>query len=229
MKNNLFEDNNINKGQRNALLEILIKKGITDAAVLKAMQIIPRHLFLPKEFQSHAYEDKAFPIDENQTISQPYTVAYQTSLLEIKPGDKVLEIGTGSGYQAMVLALLGANLHSVERHAVLHQKSKIMFSEITKHFIFNIPILPYFYLADGSVGLKNEAPFDKIIVTAAAPAIPKTLVEQLKIGGIMVIPVGKSQESQRMVKLVKTSATKFDHQVLSQFSFVPLLGENGWQ
>jgi protein-L-isoaspartate(D-aspartate) O-methyltransferase len=214
------EDSYKNKGARKKLLELLRQKGITDDNVLKAMDNIQRHLFFNKTFESHAYEDKAFPIGEGQTISQPYTVAYQTQLLQIDKGDKVLEIGTGSGYQTCVLAHLGASVYSIERHAALSDKAKTMLAH------FNLKAI--LMCGDGTKGWPQHAPFNKIIVTAGAPVVPKQLAAQLAIGGLMVIPVGNEKEQQMMTIVRKTEKT-FEKIILETFRFVPLIGENGWK
>ncbi|MBC7425913.1 MAG: protein-L-isoaspartate(D-aspartate) O-methyltransferase [Bacteroidia bacterium] len=208
------------KGMRRKLSESLKTKGIHNAAVLKAIDEIPRHLYLPAEFEGHAYDDKAFPIGEGQTISQPFTVAYQTQLLNIKPGDKVLEIGTGSGYQASVLHFIGAVVYSIERVESLLTK--------TAKLLKSLNVTVHTKVGDGTKGWTEAAPFDKIIVTAGAPSVPKTYITQLKIGGILVIPVGKSENIQKMVMITKTGADTFDTKVLDDFQFVPLIGENGW-
>jgi protein-L-isoaspartate(D-aspartate) O-methyltransferase len=181
---------------------------------------VPRHFFFSKEFEEFAYDDKAFPIDESQTISQPYTVAYQSELLQVQRGMRVLEIGTGSGYQASVLAEMGAEVYTIERHKVLHEKAKKMLAEMGYSHI-------HFFLGDGTQGLPNSAPFDRIIVTAGAPAVPKTLVQQLKEGGILVIPVGSSQ-TQKMLRITKLPGGETKTETFSDFAFVPLLGEEGW-
>jgi protein-L-isoaspartate(D-aspartate) O-methyltransferase len=198
---------------RKRLIATLREKGISDEKVLSVMEALPRHFFLDKAFEDHAYDDKAFPIGNEQTISQPYTVAYQTSLLEIKHREKVLEIGTGSGYQAAVLAMLGARLYSVERQEVLFQKAKLQLADL------GLSVRCYF--KDGSKGLPEFAPFDKIIVTAGAPVIPDALKNQLKIGGILIIPVGDAV--QTMIKVTKVSETAFEEEKLDNFRFVPFL------
>jgi len=213
------EDSYKNKGARKKLVEMLADKGITDKSVLNAMQKIPRHFFFDKTFESHAYEDKAFPIGEGQTISQPYTVAYQTQLLHVHKNDKVLEIGTGSGYQTCVLSELGANVYSIERHESLSKKAAVMLT----HFGYKANLL----FGDGTKGWPEEAPFDKIIVTAGAPVVPKQLAAQLAIGGIMVIPVGDAVV-QQMLTIVRKSEKSFEKIVMDNFKFVPLIGEHGW-
>ena len=202
------------KGLRKQLVATLVTKGITDSAVLEAIGSIPRHLFMDSSFLDHAYQDKAFPIAASQTISQPYTVAFQSELLEVKSGDKVLEIGTGSGYQTAVLCLLGAHVYSIERQLELFKKTSKFLPKIgyvAKRLIFG----------DGYIGLKEEAPFDSIIVTAGAPFVPKPLLSQLKIGGRLVIPVG--DKDQIMTLYIRKAATEFEKHELGNFKFVPLL------
>jgi len=201
-------------GQRNKLVETLQEKGITDKNVLEAIRVIPRHLFLEKGAENHAYIDKAVQIGSGQTISQPYTVAFQTQLLEIKKNDKVLEIGTGSGYQASVLAQMGVKIYSIERHKPLFLKSK----EILKKLNYNVNTV----LGDGFIGLPDLMPFDKIIITCGAPEIPSKLLLQLKIGGIMVVPVEKD-DNQDMLKIKKVSEKDFEISSHGKFMFVPML------
>lgn len=215
-----YEDTYRHKGLRKKLVDLLRTKGITDENVLAAINNIPRHYFLDSAFDEIAYEDRAFPIAANQTISQPYTVAYQTQLLQIKPLDKVLEIGTGSVYQATVLAEMGAKVFTIERQKELFDK--------TKSFIFKTQYsnLKFFY-GDGYEGLPTYGPFDKIIITAAAPFVPPKLIQQLKIGGFMVIPVDEG-EHQRMLRLTKKNDGSFSEEAFENFSFVPMLtGKNG--
>lgn len=215
-----YEDTYRHKGLRKKLIDVLRDKGITDENVLKAINTIPRHYFLDSAFDEIAYEDRAFPIAAEQTISQPYTVAYQTQLLQIKPFDKVLEIGTGSIYQATVLAEMGVKAFTIERQKELFDK--------TKHFIFKkeYPNLKFFY-GDGYEGLPTYGPFDKIIITAAAPFIPPKLIEQLKVGGFMVVPVDEGAH-QRMVRLTKCADGGYTEETFENFSFVPMLaGKNG--
>jgi protein-L-isoaspartate(D-aspartate) O-methyltransferase len=217
---NKFEDTYRHKGLRKKLTELLKEKGITDANVLAAINNIPRHFFLDSAFDEIAYENRAFPITDGQTISQPYTVAYQTQLLQIKPFDKILEIGTGSIYQASVLAEMGAKVFTIERQKNLFEK--------TKNFIFKAkyPNLKFFF-GDGYEGLPTYAPFDKVIITAAAPFIPPKLLEQLKPGGIMVIPVDEGDQ-QRMLRITKNADSGITEEAFENFSFVPMLtGKNG--
>ncbi len=196
-------------------------KGIKDINILAAIRSIPRHFFLDIAFEEHAYEDKAFPIDEKQTISQPYTVAFQTELLGVKKREKVLEIGTGSGYQSAVLSYLGARLYTIERHEQLYKKAKAMFRSLGLMGIRS-------FFRDGYKGLGEFAPFDKILVTAGANQIPEALKEQLKIGGILVIPVG-DRASQTMLRITKTGENEFRKEIFGKFRFVPLLeGKNLW-
>ncbi|MCL6260277.1 protein-L-isoaspartate(D-aspartate) O-methyltransferase [Aquiflexum sp. TKW24L] len=215
-----LEDSYRHKGQRKELVKIIRKKGIKDEAVLNAINTLPRHFFFDSALDSHAYEDKAFPIGEGQTISQPYTVAFQTELLNIKPGDKVLEIGTGSGYQGAILHLLGADVHTIEYQKKLFDR--------TKKFMGKLGIQLHFYFGDGSKGMPEQAPFDKILVTAGAPVVPNSLLKQLKVGGILVIPVG-DRRTQKMMKLTKISDTKIEQEEFDNFAFVPLLGMEGWK
>lgn len=213
------DDNYLHKGLRRDLVNLLREKGITDERVLEAINSIPRHFFLDPAFERIAYEDRAFPITANQTISQPYTVAYQSQLLEIKKFDKVLEIGTGSAYQACVLAELGALVFSIERQKALYDYVGGFF------FMKNYPHIKRFY-GDGFQGLPTYGPFDKVIVTAAAPFIPPKLIEQLKPGGIAVIPVG-DDNGQKMLRITKDAAGNVKEETLGDFSFVPMLeGKN---
>lgn len=202
------------EGLRNQLVSVLKEKGITDKNVLEAIQRVPRHLFLDSSFSDYAYQDKAFQIAAGQTISQPYTVAFQSQLLEIKKGHKVLEIGTGSGYQTSVLCVLGANVYSVERQIQLFKQTSALLPKLgirPKHLSFG----------DGYKGLPNHAPFDSIIVTAGAPIIPKPLMAQLKIGGRLVIPLG--EDKQIMTLLIRKNETQFEKHEFGEFRFVPLL------
>lgn len=211
-----LEDAYLHKGLRKQLVAQLKEKGITDNQVLEAIGTIPRHFFLDSAFDKIAYEDRAFPIAANQTISQPYTVAYQTQLLQIKTGDMVLEIGTGSMYQSSVLAAMGAQVYTIERQKQLFDKtSKFVFKETYPNI--------HFYFGDGFEGLPEIAPFDKILITAAAPQIPEKLWEQLKIGGVMVIPVDESDTVQRMLRLTKKKDGTEKRESFDEFSFVPML------
>jgi protein-L-isoaspartate(D-aspartate) O-methyltransferase len=199
---------------RNKLADGISAKGIADRKVLDAIRAIPRHLFMDSSFEGHAYQDKAFPIAAGQTISQPYTVAFQTELLQVHPKDKILEIGTGSGYQAAVLLHLGAHVYTIERQLELFKRTNLFFKKMgyrPKKFIFG----------DGYKGLPEEAPFNGIIVTAGAPEIPKSLMAQLKVGGRLVIPVG--QDEQIMTLIVRRSEKEFERHELGTFRFVPLL------
>jgi protein-L-isoaspartate(D-aspartate) O-methyltransferase len=214
-----YEDTYRHKGLRRQLVEVIRRKGITDERVLNAILHLPRHFFMDSAFDKIAYEDRAFPIGEDQTISQPYTVAYQSQLLELKPFDKVLEIGTGSAYQACILAEMGAQVYTIERQKKLFETNK-QFA-----FIKKFPNIKFFF-GDGYEGLPTYAPFDKVIVTAAAPHIPPRLVEQLKPGGRMVIPVGEGSV-QQMLRLTLREDGGFIEEVFDNFSFVPLLsGKN---
>jgi protein-L-isoaspartate(D-aspartate) O-methyltransferase len=209
------EDTYRHKGLRKKLVDTIKNKGITDEKVLHAIERIPRHFFLDSAFDEVAYEDKAFPIAEKQTISQPYTVAYQTQLLEVKSFDKVLEIGTGSAYQACVLADMGAQVYTIERQKKLFDSNKNF------AFIRKYPNIKFFY-GDGYEGLPTFAPFDKVLITAAAPDIPKKLVDQMKSGGMMVIPVGTG-EVQVMKRYIKLPDGSLTEEVYDRFSFVPML------
>ncbi len=204
------------KGLREKLVEEVKSKGITDNKVLEALMDVPRHFFLDSAFGDRAYEDRAFPIGEGQTISQPYTVAYQTQLLEIKPFSKVLEIGTGSAYQAVVLVKLGAMVYSIERQKKLFDNNKLF------TYLKSFPSLKLFY-GDGYEGLPTYAPFDRVLITAAAPFIPPKLIEQLKVGGKMVIPVG-DDKGQRMMRITKLEGGELKEELFDHFQFVPMLG-----
>ncbi|MFZ6663123.1 protein-L-isoaspartate(D-aspartate) O-methyltransferase [Peijinzhouia sedimentorum] len=213
------EDSYRHRGLRKTLVKTIKEKGIKDPAVLNAIGKVPRHNFFDPAFVEHAYEDKAFPIGEGQTISQPYTVAFQTELLNLKPGSKVLEVGTGSGYQACILLELGCTVYTIEYNKKLYER--------TRKFLPKMGYRPHFFQGDGTLGLPQFAPFDGIIVTAGAPFIPKNLIEQLKIGGRLVIPIG-DRSSQTMICLHKESDTKLSKEEYHNFSFVPLLGKDGW-
>lgn len=210
------EDTYRHKGLRKKLVDIVRGKGITDEKVLQAIGNIPRHYFLDSAFDELAYADRAFPIGEGQTISQPYTVAYQTQLLEIKPFDKVLEIGTGSAYQAVVLAEIGVQVYTIERQKKLFDQNK------TFGFLKKYPSIKFFY-GDGYEGLPTYGPFDKVLITAAAPGIPQKLIDQLKSGGMMVIPVGGG-DVQQMMRITKLPGGALKEEVFDNFSFVPMLG-----
>lgn len=213
-KGNQVKDTYRHKGMRKRLISELRKKGISDERVLAAMEALPRHFFLDQAFEEQAYLDKPFPIGCEQTISQPYTVAYQTVLLGVEKRDKVLEIGTGSGYQAALLAMLGARVYTVERQEALYARAKALLKELG---LGNVRC----YLRDGSKGLPEFAPFDKIIVTAGAPEVPPPLLEQLAIGGSLVIPVG--EVAQRMHLITRRSETEYEDLPLANFRFVPFL------
>lgn len=211
-----YEDTYRHKGLRKKLVDIVRKKGITDEKVLAAIENIPRHFFLDSAFDEVAYEDRAFPIAVGQTISQPYTVAYQTQLLEVKTFSKVLEVGTGSAYQASVLAELGAQVYTIERQKKLFELNK-EFKYLKKY-----PNIKFFY-GDGYEGLPTYAPFDRVLITAAAPEIPQKLISQLKPGGMMVIPVGTG-DLQTMKRLTKEPDGSIKEEAFDLFSFVPMLG-----
>lgn len=209
-----MKDTHKHQGLRNQLVNTIVEKGITDKNVLKAIANIPRHLFMDSGFVDFAYQDKAFPISAEQTISQPYTVAFQTEVLQVEPGHKVLEIGTGSGYQTAVLIEMGAKVYTIERQKELFKKTKLFLPKLgykPKKLVFG----------DGYLGLPDEAPFDSIIVTAGAPFVPKPLLAQLKIGGRLVIPVG--DDVQTMNLLIRTNEKDFEKHELGKFRFVPML------
>jgi protein-L-isoaspartate(D-aspartate) O-methyltransferase len=214
-----FIDNYRERGARKLLVKQLEKRGISDKAVLQAIGKVPRHFFFDETFWIKAYEDIAFPIGDGQTISQPYTVAYQTELLHIKPGDKVLEIGTGSGYQTCVLMELGAEVFTIERQPNLYNR--------VIQVLPYIGYRPHFFCGDGSKGIPQHAPYDKIIVTAGAPMVPEIMLRQLKIGGILVIPVGDEKE-QKMVTVLRAGEDDFERIELDTFRFVPLVGDEAW-
>ncbi len=214
-----FVDNYREKGARKQLVEILKERGISDVKVLRAIGKVPRHFFFDETFWNQAYKDIAFPIGDGQTISQPYTVAYQTELLHIQKGDKVLEIGTGSGYQTCILMELGAKVYTIERQENIYART-----------IKVLPGMGYhanFFLGDGSKGIEAHAPYDKIIVTAGAPFVPEILLKQLKIGGVLVIPVG-DEKSQKMITVIRVSENEYDRIELDTFRFVPLVGDQAW-
>jgi protein-L-isoaspartate(D-aspartate) O-methyltransferase len=207
------------KGARKKLVEYLRERGITDENVLKAIGKVPRHYFFDETFWNQAYKDIAFPIGDGQTISQPYTVAYQTELLHINTGDKVLEIGTGSGYQTCILIELGAKVFTIERQENLYNRTR----QVLPHMGYQAN----FFYGDGSKGIVEYAPYDKIIVTAGAPLVPEILLKQLKIGGILVIPVG-DEKTQKMITVLRIAENDFERFVLDTFRFVPLVGEKAW-
>lgn len=214
-----YVDNYRERGARKKLVATLKEKGISDRRVLEAIGKVPRHYFFDETFWLQAYMDKAFPIGDGQTISQPYTVAYQTELLHISPGDKVLEIGTGSGYQTCILLELGADVYTIERQASLYHRTSQVLPFMGYH--------PHFFLGDGSKGKPEYAPYDKILVTAGAPFVPEVMLRQLKIGGVLVIPVG-DEKSQKMVTVIRTGEQDFERIELDTFRFVPLVGDQAW-
>ena len=201
------------------LVKTIEEKGIKDQKVLQAVQSVPRHIFVDTAFENRAYEDSALPIGNGQTISQPYTVAAQTELIEVEKGDKILEIGTGSGYQAAILCQMGADVYSVERHEKLYLNAKEILQELGYR--------PHLKLGDGTLGWSAYAPYDGIVVTAGAPVVPEDLKHQLEIGGKLVVPVG-DQKSQVMIRITRTGEDEFKEERLSRFKFVPLIGEKGW-
>lgn len=215
-----FEDSYRHKGMRKALVRKVSSKGISNPAVLAAMERVPRHIFFERAFLEHAYQDKAFPIGHGQTISQPYTVAFQTQLLDPKPEAKVLEVGTGSGYQASILLELGVRLYTIEYQRPLYEKARWMLHELGYKQVSC-------FCGDGSLGLPAHAPYDGIIVTAGAPTVPKALISQLTIGGRLIIPVGDHQQ-QKMLRLTRVSEQQVHQETFDHFSFVPLRGEQGW-
>ncbi len=218
MANNQFVDSYRHQGLRQKLVDLLKQKGITDSHVLQAIATVPRHFFFDSSFLEFAYEDKAFPIGSGQTISQPYTVAFQSQLLKVEPGMRVLEIGTGSGYQACILQTMGARVFSIERQKLLYDSTKIKLPQLG----FRIRL----FFGDGYKGLPVHAPFDRVLITAAAPFIPEDLLRQLKIGGILVAPV-EVGESQIMHRVVKKSETEFSVEHHGEFRFVPMLPDKG--
>jgi len=205
--------------RRKKLTSKLREKGISDEKVLQAIEQIPRHLFVDSALENRAYEDGALPISCGQTISQPYTVAAQTELLEVEKEDKVLEIGTGSGYQAAILCQMGAEVYSVERHEPLYMSARNILKELG--------FRPHLKCGDGTLGWSAYAPYDGIVVTAGAPVVPEDLIQQLSVGGILIVPVG-DQKLQTMTKITRVSEDEFKQEQLRQFKFVPLIGEKGW-
>jgi protein-L-isoaspartate(D-aspartate) O-methyltransferase len=214
-----MEDSYKHKGMRRSLIKIIREKGIRNEKVLEAIYKIPRHFFFEKAFLEHAYKDKAFPIGEGQTISQPYTVAFQTELLDLNEGMTVLEIGTGSGYQCCVLLEMGSRVYTIEYNRILFDRARKQLPQMGYNALF--------FHGDGSKGLSIHAPFDRIIVTAGAPFVPAALISQLKEGGKLVIPVGDDKK-QKMLRLTKEKENRIIKEEFSYFSFVPLLGEQGW-
>lgn len=218
--NSNFEDTYRHKGMRRQLVDLLRTKGITDENVLKAIDEVPRHVFLDSSFVELAYQDIAFPIGSGQTISQPHTVAFQTQLLEIKPGMKVFEVGTGSGYQACVLAAMGAKVISVERQKNLFHK--------TQDLLEKLPFRMKTFLRDGYEGFASYAPFDRVIITAGAPTIPEELIKQLKPNGIMVIPIDdENSNGQKMLRITKLADGTLKQEEFGGFKFVPMLKGKG--
>ena len=215
----MIEDTYKHKGLRLKLVEKLRQKGITDEAVLSAIGKVPRHIFFDGALVGHAYEDKAFPIGEGQTISQPFTVAFQTEKLMVRPGHKVLEIGTGSGYQSCILLELKAKVYTIE------YKEKLF--ERTRELLPSMGYAPFFIHGDGSKGLPGKAPFDRILVTAGAPVVPKELTDQLSENGILVIPVGDLKK-QKMIRITRRE-NELIKEEFDYFAFVPLLGKQGWE
>ncbi len=215
-----MEDSYKHRGKRRSLVKVLREKGIADQRVLEAINKVPRHYFFDNALLEHAYQDKAFPIGEGQTISQPYTVAFQSEKLMVEPGQKVLEVGTGSGYQACILLELGADVYTIEYNRVLYER--------TRKFLPKMGYKARFFHGDGSQGLPRHAPYDRIIVTAGAPSVPKSLISQLKIGGILIIPVGNSS-TQQMMRITRVGEKKLKRETFDYFSFVPLKGDEGWK
>lgn len=210
---------NVFDEQRSSLVQALRDRGITDEATLAAVAVIPRELFISSAMRTRAYEDSALPIDSGQTISQPFTVAFMTQALHIKRGDKILEIGTGSGYQAAVLAHLGANVFTVERHETLSKQAQAVLKSLGYTVTHRT--------GDGTIGWNQYAPFDGIIITAGAPDVPETLARQLTIGGRLIVPVGSEQE-QTLYRVTRTAPEDWSVENLGPFKFVPLIGREGW-
>jgi protein-L-isoaspartate(D-aspartate) O-methyltransferase len=215
-----LKDSYKHKGKRKRLVDSLKEKGIRQTEVLQAMLEVPRHFFFPSDFEDEAYEDKAFPIDSGQTISQPYTVAFQSQLLNVRKGDKVLEIGTGSGYQAAILHSMGCEVYTIERHELLFKKAQHLFKELGMRLNG--------YCGDGTTGLKQFAPYRGIIVTAAAPEVSNDLLLQLAPNGTLVIPIG-GREDQEMMVCTRSVDNKIKCGRHGRFKFVPLIGEKGWK
>jgi protein-L-isoaspartate(D-aspartate) O-methyltransferase len=216
----ILTDSYRHQGQRRALARELRLRGIHDERVLAALAAVPRHLFFAPAFEAHAYQDKAFPIGEGQTISQPYTVAYQTQLLGVQPTDRVLEVGTGSGYQCAVLLRLTPHVESIEFNEILYTRTRALLAALGAGSAG-------LHCGDGSLGLPDRAPFDGILVTAGAPGLPPALLRQLRVGGRLIIPVGDSQ-TQRMVRVTREGPETFVREEFEDFRFVPLLGASGW-
>lgn len=216
-----LEDGYRHRGQRRALVRELRQKGIHDERVLAAIAEVPRHLFFDPAFEAHAYQDKAFPIGEGQTISQPYTVAFQTQLLTIEPTHRVLEVGTGSGYQCAVLLRLTSHVQSIELSPVLFERTRQRQAALGLHGAG-------LYCGDGSLGLPAHAPYDRILVTAGAPGLPPALLRQLRIGGQLIIPVGDAQ-LQQMLRVTREGPEAFVREEFETFRFVPLRGAEGWR
>lgn len=205
--------------RRESLADQVREKGIQNERVIDAIRTVPRHVMVDSALENRAYEDSALPIGSGQTISQPYTVAVQTELLQVDKGDRILEIGTGSGYQAAILCQMGAEVYSVERQEELYHNAKKVLRELGYR--------PHLKLGDGTLGWSAYAPYDGIVVTAGAPVVPDDLVKQLKVGGRLVVPVG-NQESQIMIRITRVSEDSYEEEQLSHFKFVPLIGEKGW-
>jgi len=205
--------------RRKLLTDLLREKGIRDESVLSAIQSIPRHIFVDTALENRAYEDSALPIGKGQTISQPYTVAAQTELLHVQPGKKILEIGTGSGYQAAVLCAMDADVYSIERHEELYLKARSLLQKLGYR--------AHLKLGDGTLGWSAYSPYDGIVVTAGAPVVPDELVQQLVVGGRLVVPVG-DQEKQMMMRITRVSEDSYQEEQFNTFKFVPLIGEKGW-
>jgi len=208
------------KQRRQGLVDKLRKKGIKNERVLDAINHVPRHVFIDTALEDRAYKDSALPIGMGQTISQPYTVARQTELLEVFPGEKVLEIGTGSGYQAAILSELGAKVYSVERHKKLYEKAQ----DVLRELGYSIQMK----LGDGTLGWSAYGPYDAIVVTAGAPVLPEDLVQQLNVNGRLVVPVGNDKK-QEMIRVLKVRENEFEQERYRDFKFVPLVGEKGWK
>ncbi|MDI6402173.1 protein-L-isoaspartate(D-aspartate) O-methyltransferase [Balneolaceae bacterium ANBcel3] len=214
------QNERIFKKRRAMLVEELASKGIRDSRVLQAFDVVPRHRFIDSALSLRAYEDSALPIEMGQTISQPFTVARQTELLEVKEGHKILEIGTGSGYQAAILCEMKATVYSIERHPKLYERSKSILQQLGYRLMQKS--------GDGTLGWRAYAPYDGIVVTAGAPVVPDNLKQQLAIGGHLVVPVG-DEEKQLMVRICRISEDEFKEETFSSFKFVPLIGKQGWQ